>query len=254
MSALGAAARRLVEAGAFVHPIRPRAKLPLTAHGCSDASRDVEQVDAWWSRWPDANVAIATGPSGLLVIDLDGEEGLAAWRTLLADHPAATPRTLYARTGRGLHLYYKAPTGRRLGNTAGKLASNIDTRGVGGFVLAPPSVHPSGSVYRWYGGQLAELAELPDWIAELLDPPRPPRAPVTPGAAAVNGGIGHLSRWLAAQPVGRRNAGLHWAACRAVAEGFDPELLAPVAVATGLSPGEVRATIASASKTVAATQ
>jgi len=217
MTGLGAAAQRLAESGCYVFPVRPRAKVPATARGCLDATRDPAAIRQWWTAQPDFNIGLATGPSGLLVVDLDGPEGLANWRELLAAHPG-TPPTLTARTGGGgFHLYYLAPPDRRLGNSAGKIAPKLDSRGLGGYCLAPPSVHPNGRPYAWPAQQPPVMVAVPPWLLDLLDPPaapagpRPvPRRPTHEdkyAAAALTREIEELR----AAPVGRRNDSL----CRA---------------------------------------
>jgi hypothetical protein len=146
-------------------------KLPLTEHGCKDATEDTDKVREWWTRFPSANVAIATG-RGLLVVDIDGEQGRASLELLEQRH-APLPRTLTAKTGGGgLHLYFHLVT--QLGNTAGKLGPGIDTRGDGGYVIAPPSIHSSGQRYEW--DQNEEMAAAPPWLIRLLSPP-PRREP-----------------------------------------------------------------------------
>src|SRR5207302_4645600 len=69
------AALALLPRGFHVFPCKPRSKQPLTQHGVHDATRDEAQVRAWWEKTPDANPAIALGPSNLTVVDCD--EGLA---------------------------------------------------------------------------------------------------------------------------------------------------------------------------------
>src|SRR5699024_8549698 len=66
------AARSLASAGVPVFPCVPREKRPLTRRGFHDATTDLDQVSAWWDRWPSANIAIPTGPaSGIEVVDID---------------------------------------------------------------------------------------------------------------------------------------------------------------------------------------
>lgn len=201
-----------------VLPIRPRAKLPLTAHGLKDASCDLEQVEAWWRRWPDANVAIRTGArpagAGLVVLDVDGPEGEASLDARSKDL-GSWPATLEQRTGSGAGrqlLYALAPDQRGL-QSAKRLGAGLDTRGEGGYVLLPPSVHPSGGVYRWAG--LAPPAPAPEW---LLDRPRPMRAPLPPPRASgrrAPADLAGLCRFVSRRPPGARNDGLNWAAYRA---------------------------------------
>jgi len=126
------------------------------------ATSNRAQILDWFARWPTMNVGIATG-QGLLVIDIDGEEG----------HRSATrlelPRTVMASTGRGLHLYYR--TSGAFGNTANRLGRRIDTRGDRGYVVAPPSLHPNGTQYLWpVAPWRHDLARLPDSIAKKLAP------------------------------------------------------------------------------------
>lgn len=146
-------------------------KHPRTKQGVKDATSDASQIALWWADHPGSNIGLATGePSGIYVVDLDGQQGLDTWEGLQlawGDSP-----TLMATTGRGLHLYYACPTGVTLGNTAGKLGPGIDTRGTGGYVLAPPSRHISGTSYQWAGA--GEPAPMPGWlVAALKDEPRP---------------------------------------------------------------------------------
>lgn len=128
-----AAAHIYAQLGLKVMPIRPGRKEPLTAHGSLDATNDHDQIDLWWSQWPDANVGIATGYL-IDVIDLDGWDAQGNFDTV-QDQPWILGAVETPRSG-GMHLYTLA-TGK--GNRAGILPG-IDYRGQGGYVLAPPSV------------------------------------------------------------------------------------------------------------------
>ncbi len=156
-------------------------KHPRTRHGLKDASTDIDRVRTWWGRWPDANIGLVTGVA-FDVLDLDSDEAieaLEALEALEAEHPN-TPGgpPIIATTGRGVHLYY-APTG--LGNRTGILPG-IDWRGVGGYVVAPPSLHASGEFYdwgdRWPADDPVSLSEVPGWLRDLIAPPTPLRASV----------------------------------------------------------------------------
>lgn len=158
-------ALHLIDCGWTVFPLTPRGKAPLTPHGVKDATWDAWLVREWWERWPEANIGVATGQaSGLYVIDLDGPQGVDSWEGLQLAHGDAP--TLMAITGHGVHLYYSIPGGVHLGNTAKKIAPGIDSRGDGGYVLAPPSIHPNGRVYEWTAAQTP--APLPTWVAALV--------------------------------------------------------------------------------------
>jgi len=142
-------------------------KLPRTAHGLRDAARGPEQIRAWWSSWPTANVGIVTGEtSGIVVLDVDGEAGEASLAGLVARF-GPYPPTLEARTGGGgRHLYFGHPGGgRRIGNRQG-IAPKLDVRGDGGYVVAPPSGHKSGSSYTW----LTDLPPAdPGWFLKVYE-------------------------------------------------------------------------------------
>src|SRR5215469_15321073 len=75
-------------------------KHPRTERGLKDGSNDASQIEQWFARWPDANIGILTGQtSGLVVLDVDGEDGKASLRALTAAH-APLPKTLCVKTGR----------------------------------------------------------------------------------------------------------------------------------------------------------
>jgi hypothetical protein len=146
-------------------------KHPRTLAGVKDASTDLVQLAAWWERWPEANIGVATG-NGLYVIDLDGDDGTRAWSQLVEQHgwremiPAGV---VAAQTGGGgFHLYFTIS--QQMPNTAGRLGNRIDTRGDGGYVLAPPSLHKSGRRYGWISrpAPLLPTRPLPDWVGELM--------------------------------------------------------------------------------------
>lgn len=136
-----------------VFPCKPRGKDPLTAHGFKDASTDPKQIKDWWTKWPEANVAIRTGEiSKLYVIDLDikpdagkyGDEELDAW---CEEQGGLWIESLTVETGGGgKHLYFTSSTS--YGCKTGVLPA-VDIRGEGGYVIAPPSVHENGREYIW---------------------------------------------------------------------------------------------------------
>ncbi len=147
-------------------------KHPRTEHGFKDATTDLATIRAWWARWPDANIGIACGASELDVLDCDpqhgGDESL---RDLYQEIGRDAFQTVTCETGGGgMHLYYRV-NGHSLGNSEGKLAEGLDTRGVGGYVIAPPSVHPSGRVYQWAmncGPTECPLLDVPEPLAQRL--------------------------------------------------------------------------------------
>ena len=153
----------LARKGLKVFPCLPRQKEPATEHGCKDASADPEIIQAWWAERPDCNVAIATGTvSGIFVVDIDNIDAEFEVRRLEAAH-GTLPPTVEALTARGRHVYFKMPQAP-VRNSASRIAPDIDVRGDGGYVLAPPSVHPTGRVYAWSVDSAGVIAEAPEWL------------------------------------------------------------------------------------------
>lgn len=147
------AAVEYINRGLAVFPLKYKDKKPLTKNGCKDASTDAAVVKAWWQRWPNANVGIATGikSGGLIVIDLDIDEdkGVNGYQTLRdwERENGNLPDSWQSITGRGgYHLFFHSS--RNIGNRAGIL-EGIDVRGEGGYIVAPPSLHPNGTYYEW---------------------------------------------------------------------------------------------------------
>lgn len=179
-----------------VFPVAARGKLPLIpsahkpgeppcagecgrdGHGFNDATTDPERIAEWRRRWPEANTGLRTGVA-FDAVDIDGPEGLAALNDYRADRPITWGPE--AQTGGdGWHLLHQ-PSGA--GNRAAMLPK-VDYRGVGGYIVAPPSIHPSGRPYRWtQAGPETPLEPLPDWLVELVLPP------IAPGAAPTAGKI-----------------------------------------------------------------
>ena len=111
----------------------------------ANASADPKQIEAWWRRWPDANIAVVTGQrSGLIVIDIDGPAGFAQYQQLGALY-GALPNTAFVTTGRGAHIYMQC----KIVCAGSVIGDGVDVRGEGNYVVAPPSVHITGRVYQW---------------------------------------------------------------------------------------------------------
>lgn len=136
--------------GLAVFPCEPRGKRPLIRDWPSLATTDPGQIRRWWIQHPSANIGVATGAkSGVVVIDVDAPEGQASLKRLEAEL-GPLPRTAVVRTGSGgLHIYCTASAGAEIRNSASKLAEKIDIRGDGGYVVAPPSIHPNDQHYQW---------------------------------------------------------------------------------------------------------
>jgi hypothetical protein len=147
-------------------------KHPLSAlvpNGLKSATRDQKVITDWWTAWPAANVAIATG--AVVVMDIDPRHGGdASLAQLEARNGKVAPSWRVRTGGGGLHVYFRAPSGITIKNSAGLLGAGIDVRGHGGYVVAPPSKHISGKSYEWAEGK--DLAPMPQWLITALEQPR----------------------------------------------------------------------------------
>ena len=166
---LSEAAIPYLRMGWKVFPVS-RDKIPLTEHGRNDATGDLNVIREWEKRYPGANIAIATGKeSNLVVIDIDGPTGLENFRRLIEKYEIQTHGPL-VKTRNGYHLYFfhrgHCPT------SVGRLGKNIDVRGFGGSITAPPSIHRSGFEYRWIRPLTDTLPKLPLALYPLLYKPQ----------------------------------------------------------------------------------
>lgn len=157
--------------GWSVIPLRPGEKRPLVRWEQYQKRRpERDEVSRWFAAWPDANIGIVTGSvSRLVVLDVDPAHGGLESLAALERRHGPLPASVEARTGGGgRHVYFLHPGGV-VRNRAG-LAQGVDVRGDGGYVVAPPSVHPSGGAYVWPEGHAPgaiALAPLPGWLSEL---------------------------------------------------------------------------------------
>jgi hypothetical protein len=133
----------------------------LVPHGFKDASVAPAQVASWWACCPAANIGVVPGRAGLLVLDVDGDAGAATARALGVPTDTAT-----VETGRGWHLWFRIPPDAVIGNAP--LGPCLDVRCHRGYVVAPPSLHPSGRLYAWRGGRPTRFAPLPDALLARL--------------------------------------------------------------------------------------
>jgi hypothetical protein len=162
------AAADFLARGWSVLPVRAHDKRPLIAWEPLQTVRPSENdVFEWFERWPDANIGILTGEiSNIVVVDVDPKHGGDHSIERLQQRFGLLPPTVESETGgSGRHLYFLHP-GILCRNRAG-LAQGIDLRGDGGYVVAPPSVHPNGRSYTWTRGHSPadmSLAPLPRWL------------------------------------------------------------------------------------------
>ena len=159
--------------GLAVFPLKPRDKAPITAHGVHEATTNFDQINKWWKRYPNANIGIACGKisGGLLVVDVDrkqngvdGLDSLNAWER----ENGELPETVRSITGTGgSHLLYRIDGA---GKNRVNLLDGVDIRSDGGYIVAPPSVHPNGNQYEWeYDPDEYEVAKGDETLDKLLD-------------------------------------------------------------------------------------
>ena len=135
-------------------------KHPRTKAGFKEATDDEAQIRRWWTRWPDANIALATG-SGIAVFDIDGEEGFREFQAFVQEH-GRVPETLTSQTGRGAHLIFATQAGAPSVRSAAR--GKVHVRGEGGYIILPPSNHISGRNYQWI--KKVPIATLPDTLRQ----------------------------------------------------------------------------------------
>jgi hypothetical protein len=200
VSTLGAAALAYAAAGYEVFPLRgklpwgncpfcePRSPRyqPHQAAGCAHelchglyaATTDPERVARWWARWPQANIG-ARIPRPLLVLDVDPRHGGGARLAQLEREHGPLPPTRVSVSGRGdggRHYWFLRPGGTL---SAARLGAGLDLKTHTGYVLLPPSRHPTtGRPYQW-ADPTVDPAPMPAWLARLLTPPAA-AAPVPP--------------------------------------------------------------------------
>jgi hypothetical protein len=192
----------------------------LVPHGVKDATCNRARILAWWTRHPSANIGLATGHR-FDVLDVDGPTGAQAIQDLAAAHRLHSSGPL-VRTGGGGWHYYLAPTG--LGNASPTGLEQVDWRGRGGYVVAPPSRHASGHPYQWIEGRTLEVSpgEVPAVLLERLQPrqrqrpPGPVQLPAAadgPGDRYVRAALTEELARVATAPRGQRNRQL-WESTR----------------------------------------
>ena len=225
--------------GWHVFPCSPRDKKPLTPNGFYDATRNENQIRAWWRKWPDAIIGVRMGGlSGVWALDPDAPkkpgdpDGRAKWQSLIEKHGAIHTHT-HNTPGGGQHLLFKWDADRPVTNKEGHLKGlGINVRGEGGYIIAPPSARYDGNKYEVADPlDFFHFATAPDWLYDLIDPPRHSeqkapsiseraRAQLRPPTSHSNGShrayveaaLRNEIEQLASTPAGERNNALNAAA------------------------------------------
>jgi hypothetical protein len=228
MTPLATSAEFYAALGIAVFRLGPRDKKPPKgSRGFKDASVDIEVVRRWWRLRPDANIGVATGPNaGFWVLDLDGPAAEAALQALVDIH-GPLPATVEQATGNGRHLCFRWDARFPIRNSASKIGPHIDVRGDGGYIVAPPSIHPSGRIYAWTEGRspgALAFANAPDWLCRLAMPAEAPApAAVSRGPRQHEDGrasrfgeavLSTACRMIATAPAGKQQENLWGYACQ----------------------------------------
>ena len=154
MNELLESAKKYANMGIAVFPLKPKSKVPATENGFKDATTDIRIIEKWWGKNPNFNIGIATGQisGGLVAVDMDideekGKDGYHNFTRWCDDNYLVLPDSWLSITGRGgYHLFYRSifPVSSR-----NSWLDDVDIKADGGYVVAPPSIHPNGSRYEW---------------------------------------------------------------------------------------------------------
>jgi len=177
-----------ISRGLKLIPLQPKTKLPFPFGSWKDAAiDDLDTITKAYATEPTLNLGVATGErSGVFVLDVDGDIGKENLDELVRHH-GLLPETPEVLTGGGgRQLYFRYPSNRKITNKRGNLPPKIDVRGEGGYVVAPPSIHPNGNGYAW---ELTahiddhDFAEAPEWLLDMIDPPQISQEEIRPTPA-----------------------------------------------------------------------
>ena len=157
-----------------VFPLAGKIPFPKT-HGHKDATCDEEEIKAFWEKYRNANIGIATGRrSGIFVVDIDTKMGKHGDESLseLEESHGSLPSTVECITAsKGRHLYFRYPRNVEIYNSQSKLGEDIDVRGEGGYVVAPGSII-DGNSYEWEASGHPDdvvIADAPEWLIQLAN-------------------------------------------------------------------------------------
>lgn len=247
--------------GFAVFPCLETSKAPAIGRGFHSATTNPATIRRWFLNCPQYNLAIATGiVSRVWVLDVDGSNGAQSLAELEVQF-GQLPPTLTSITASGCHFWFRLTD--PMPSSVGRIAEGLDVRADGGYVLAAPSVHPDGPIYRWTNAR--DLAIAPKWLIERArQKVAAPRFVPSVGRVGLsNYGRAALEdecRALASVPIGTRNHALNRAsfALHQLVAGGELDIaevrnrLIAAATANGLmdddGPRQVEKTIASGAR------
>lgn len=207
-------------------------------------------------------MGIPTGPSGLIVVDIDNKKGDgsvtgfdAIGASVLFDMIDMEEPPVVQTPSGGQHVYFKAPEGSTVKSSASKWREQVDIRALGGMVVAPGSHLPNG-LYKPLYGSFEDIPMIPQWLYdELKEKPQEPRKtplPLTPGGTKGDALVEQITREMAYVPVTKRNPELYRRTLvlieRGLLDNYSTSLLVAAAEYAGLDRAEIEQTIKSAMK------
>lgn len=207
-------------------------------------------------------MGIPTGPSGLIVVDIDNKKGDGSvtgfdsiGASVLFDMIDMEEPPVVQTPSGGQHVYFKAPEGSTVKSSASKWREQVDIRALGGMVVAPGSRLPNG-LYKPLYGSFEDIPMIPQWLYdELKEKPQEPRKtplPLTPGGTKGDALVEQITREMAYVPVTKRNPELHRRTLvlieRGLLDNYSVSLLVAAAEYAGLERAEIEQTIKSAMK------
>jgi len=159
-------AQAYAKSGMHVFPVKEKCKQPANSNGFKGATTSPEKIQSFWQTTA-FNIGLATGEiNNLIVVDVDDEK---TWAEYLTTQPEALPVGPIVKTGNGHHLYFAYPKGRKMRNKTKVKNLGFDVRADGGYVVAPPSIHHTGKVYKFT--TTGEPPQMPEWLLELISDP-----------------------------------------------------------------------------------
>jgi hypothetical protein len=125
------------------HPISE-----LVPNGLNNSSTDLDQIEEWFTKIPNANIAIRTGVvSNLTVIDFDlKSNGLETYKQHFEKNPIFSRVLKASSGGGGFHCFFKYNSSLKSKNS---ILTGVDCKNDGGYIIVEPSVHVSGGKYLW---------------------------------------------------------------------------------------------------------
>lgn len=189
----------------YIFPCKPN-KQPYTEHGYHDATTDINTIQAWWKRWPEALIGIACKRSGFFALDIDNKNGVngeQTWNKLVETYGESKPikgGPLQRTPSGGFHILFTMPDNMAIPNNAGKLGAGLDLRS-DGYIC-------TGEGYTWESYFYQAIPEAPAWLLERIrkinEPQKTNIQPITQINPTVEGEY-WLDRYSKTANIGSRN-------------------------------------------------